>query len=53
MGGVQQIIEFSQFSVVNAEFRRELWIYKIMTSVFDTHPPQINVIISYVKEIMF
>ena len=42
---VQQIIEFSQFSVVNAKFRGELWIYKIMTSVFDTHPPLIYVII--------
>ena len=46
MGRVQQIIEFSQFSVVNANFRRELWIYKIMTSVFDTHPPLIYVTIS-------
>ena len=53
MGGVQQIIEFSQFSVVNAKFRRELWIYKIMTSVFDTHPPLIYVTISSVKEIRF
>ena len=53
MGRVQQMIEFSQFSVVNAKFRRELWIYKIMTSVFDTHPPLINVLISQVKEIRF
>ena len=53
MGRVQQIIEFSQFSVVNAKFRRELWIYKIMTSVFDTHPPLIYVTISSVKEIRF
>ena len=50
---VQQIIEFSQFSVVNVKFRRELWIYKIMTSVFDTHPPLIYVTISTVKEIRF
>ena len=53
MGRVQQIIEFSQFSVVNAKFRRELWIYKIMTSVFDTQPPLIYVKISSVKEIRF
>ena len=53
MGRVQQIIEFSQFSVVNVKFRRELWIYKIMTSVFDTHPPLIYVTISSVKEIRF
>ena len=26
---------------------------EIMTSVFDTHPPLIHVLISYVKEIMF
>ena len=53
MGGVQQIIEFSQFSVVNAKFRRELWIYKIMKSVSDTHPLLIYVTISSVKEIWF
>ena len=33
--------------------RSILWIYKIMTSMFDTHPPSIYVIISYVKEIRF
>ena len=53
MGRVQKIIEFSQFSVVNVKFRRELWIYKIMTSVFDTHPPLIYVTISSIKEIRF
>ena len=53
MGGVQQVLEFSQFSVVNAKFRRELWINKIMTSVFDTNPPLIYVTISSVKEIRF
>ena len=53
MGRVQQIIEFSQFSVVNAKFRRELWIYKIMKSVSDTHPLLIYVTISSVKEIRF
>ena len=53
MGRVQQIIEFSQFTVVNVKFRRELWIYKIMTYVFDTHPPLIYVTISSVKEIRF
>ena len=39
--------------MVNVKFRRELWIYKIMTSVFDTHPPLIYVTISSVKEIRF
>ena len=53
MGGVQQIIEFSQFSVVNAKFRKELWIYRIMTSEFETHPPFIHVTISSVQVIMF
>ena len=53
MSRVKKIIEFSQFSVVNTKFKRELWIYKIMTSVFDTHPPLIYVTISSVKEIGF
>ena len=52
MGRVQQKIQFSYF--VSFKKLNSIGNYEYMKlSVFDTHPPLIHVLISYVKEIMF
>ena len=52
MGRVQQKVQFSHFfssKMQNLKGNYECTIYEIMTSVFDTHPPLIYVLISYEK----
>ena len=51
-GRVQQKIQFSHF--FSGEMLNSIGNYEYMKlSVFDTHPPLIHVLMSYVKEIMF
>ena len=45
--------EFTYWKVEICKKNKRKWIYEIVTSVFDTHPPYTYVTISSSKEIMF